>query len=56
MITWIVISLLAGLVAVGLVVERGRRSRGGTLFELGTVSEKWIVEQQSNRHLDQYDQ
>ena len=48
----IVIALLAGIVAVGLVVERRRRSRTGTLLELGAMSEKWIAEQQSNRRLD----
>ena len=45
-------ALLAWIAAVGLVVERRRRSRTGTLLELGTVSETWIAEQQSNRRLD----
>ena len=48
----IVIVLLAGIAAVGRVVERRRRSRTGTLLELGAVSETWITEQQSNRRLD----
>ena len=48
----IVIALLAGIAAAGLVVERRRRSRTGTLLELGAVSETWIAEQQSNRRLD----
>ena len=48
----LVIVLLAGIAAVGLVVERRRRSRTGTLLELGAVSKTWIAEQQSNRRLD----
>ena len=48
----IVIALLAGIAAVGLVVERRRRSRTGTLLELGAVSKTWIAEHQSNRCLD----
>ena len=48
----IVIALLAGIAAVGLVVERRRRSRTGTLLELSAMSETWIAEQQSNRRLD----
>ena len=48
----IVIVLLAGIAAVGRVVERRWRSRTGTLLELGAVSETWITEQQSNRRLD----
>ena len=45
----IVIALLAGIAAVGLVVERRGRSRTGTLLELGAVSETWIAEQGSDR-------
>ena len=49
---WIIIALLAGIAAVGLVVTRARRSRGDTLFELGAVSQTWITEQRSDRRLD----
>ena len=49
---WIIIALLVGIAAVGLVVTRARRWRGDTLFELGAVSQTWIIEQRSDRHLD----
>ena len=50
--SWIIIALLAGIAAVGLVVTRARRSRAGTLFDLGAVSQTWITEQRSDRRLD----
>ena len=52
MTSWIIIALLAGIAAVGLVVTRARRSRAGTLFDLGAVSQTWITEQRSDRRLD----
>ena len=52
MTTWIIIALLVGIAAVGLVVKRARRSRADTPFELGAVSETWITEQRSDRRLD----
>ena len=53
MTSWIIIALLVGIAAGGLVVTRARRSRAGTLFELGAVSQTWIAEQRCDKHLDQ---
>ena len=48
MTSWIIISLLVGIAAVGFVVPRARRLRAGTLFALGAVSQTWIREHRSD--------
>ena len=52
MTSWIIIALLVGITAVGFVVTRARRSRAGTLFALGALSQTWITEQRSDKRLD----
>ena len=50
--SWIIIALLVGIAAVRFVVTRARRSRSGTLFALGALSQTWIREQRSDKRLD----
>jgi hypothetical protein len=50
--SWIIIALLAGIVGVGFAVTRFRRSRGGSLFDLGEVSQTWITEQRVDKRSD----
>jgi hypothetical protein len=49
---WIVIALLVGIVGVGFAVTRFRHSRGGMLFDLGSVSQAWITEQRVDERSD----
>ncbi|MDA1183991.1 MAG: hypothetical protein O2930_05000 [Acidobacteria bacterium] len=52
MTIWIIIASLVGIVGVGLAVMRFRRGRDGSQFDLGDVSEQWITEQRSDKHVD----
>ena len=52
MTSWIIIALLVGIAAVRFVVTCASRSRSGTLFALGALSQTWIREQRSDKRLD----